>query len=854
MNCQKHSLREFVRLRLWREQAWGSEQQWGVAAGRAVRFVGAALCAAVLGLIGLRAVTVNAGPPPIATSPSHSSTIALTSDDNRVVVVNREANSVSIIRVRNANGKDIANKIAEIGVGEEPRCVVLSPDDQVAYVTNGISGTVSVVNLQGRRVVKTIPVGTEPRGCALTPNGHWLFVANHTEGTVSVIDTSSWTETSRVAVGRNPTALAITNNGDDNDADETVFVTEIFAELIPHGPGEARDLGKQGVVYGFVVGNPSAVTKITLSPLADSGFTESRAAFCLGTHPAHVANPLLCPRPDLPPTDPANTQNPQGVFPNQLLSAVIQGDRLWLPNIGAQPEPPERFDGNVQALVYAVDVNALTEVTSQHVNLNQQIKTEVAPVDPTSLDRLFGNDIVAADANQDGSIFLIVSRGGNFVLRASLGASGTLDIGAPSNVVRFQTGNLPSGVVLSKTDGGNRAYANNEANFSVTSMDLQTNTVLFRDIPSAEPPAPGSFAHSVLVGKVAFFTALGIPDNGVFGTPIREIIPRNFRGKQSKDAWSSCGSCHPDGLADGVSWFFGTGPRQTKPLDGMFAKDNPSDQGLLNWSGVRGSNTDFNANSRATQGGCGFASDNTDPGNCFAKGNTALANPAIYDHGIVQGGSDALDAQTLWIFAAVRPLHQPQPDALTLTGGRGEFANYCASCHGGPKWTKSQIFHRDNPAAVAQNGAPLDPGVTRLPPVPPSPMLANEFFSFTCNAATFKYLEDVGTFDVTNPLELRDNATGSTAFGTNGFNPPSLLSINYHAPYLHRGQAQTLADVFALHNLPGGGTIASTLDVSAQQNLLAFLKSIDGTTEQLRSEGDEFRDTLRLQGTCPTQP
>ena len=35
-------------------------------------------------------------------------------------------------------------------------------------------------------------------------------------------------------------------------------------------------------------------------------------------------------------------------------------------------------------------------------------------------------------------------------------------------------------------------------------------------------------------------------------------------------------------------------------------------------------------------------------------------NPAIYDHGITHGGSDALDAQTLWIFAAVRPLHQPQ--------------------------------------------------------------------------------------------------------------------------------------------------------------------------------------------------
>ena len=87
--------------------------------------------------------------------------------------------------------------------------------------------------------------------------------------------------------------------------------------------------------------------------------------------------------------------------------------------------------------------------------------------------------------------------------------------------------------------------------------------------------------------------------------------------------------------------------------------------------------------------------------------------------------------------------------------------------------------------------------------IPAAP--ANEFFSFTCNNLTIKYLEDVGTFDVTNPLELRDNAAASTAFGVNGFNVPSLLSVNYHAPYLHRGQAQTLEEVFPLHRLPALG-------------------------------------------------
>jgi hypothetical protein len=407
---------------------------------------------------------------------------------------------------------------------------------------------------------------------------------------------------------------------------------------------------------------------------------------------------------------------------------------------------------------------------------------------------------------------------------------------------------------------GTRGYANNEANFSVTSMNVADDLCLTQelDISSSNPPAPGSFQHNVLVGKIAFFTALGIPDNGFQGTDIRDIIPRNFKGKASKDAWSSCGSCHLDGLTDGVTHIFGTGPRQTKPLDGMFSKQDPEDQELMNWSAVRGSDTDFDTNSRVNQGGCGFATDITAPGQCFAMGNLTPRNLAIYDHGITQGGSDALDAQTLWIFAAVRPLHQPQPvtgsaEEAALTRGETVFGQFCATCHGGGKWTKSEIFHRDNPAAVAQNGPASDPGVMNA---------ANEFKSFTCagpnGSITFNYLEKVGTFDPNDPIEIRDNMAAAIALGADGFNPPSLLSTNYHAPYLHRGQAQTLADVFPLHGLgpqgtdfPPTTTIATQLTAAQQSDLLVFLKSIDGTTVPFRSEGDDFRDKIRLQGPCP---
>ena len=185
--------------------------------------------------------------------------------------MNREANSVSIIQVKDANGNDVANKLAEIAVGQEPRCVAVHPTDRAAYVTNAISGTVSVVDLVQGREVQQIRVGTEPRGCALTPDGSLLYVANHTAGTVSILVVPSGNPLSpildgAVRVERNPTAIAITDLGPGKI--NTVFVTQIFAELNPDfrdltfdGNGEGRDLGKQGVVHAFPVGNANPPIK-----------------------------------------------------------------------------------------------------------------------------------------------------------------------------------------------------------------------------------------------------------------------------------------------------------------------------------------------------------------------------------------------------------------------------------------------------------------------------------------------------------------------------------------------------------------------------------------------------------------
>ena len=203
-------------------------------------------------------------------TPTRSSTIRVTRNDKLVVLVNRATNSLSIVQVRKGN-RDVGIKVAEIPVGLDPRSVAVDPLGRLAFVTNGASGTVSVVTLVGDNrysVIAEIRVGNEPRGCTLTANGTRLFVANYTDGTVSVIDTRSLAVVGSVPVGGHPSAIAITNDRDGEDSDETVFVTDFFSELI-QGKQEPFDDARQGVVHAFPAGALVPVAKITLSPLAN---------------------------------------------------------------------------------------------------------------------------------------------------------------------------------------------------------------------------------------------------------------------------------------------------------------------------------------------------------------------------------------------------------------------------------------------------------------------------------------------------------------------------------------------------------------------------------------------------------
>lgn len=98
--------------------------------------------------------------------------------------------------------------VSETPIGLRAALMARSSDGSTLYVTNGASGTVSVLDLSAdpaRPYVRaTVAVGSFPHGLALTPDGRFLIVANNLGDSLSVIATASEQVVATIAGERYP--------------------------------------------------------------------------------------------------------------------------------------------------------------------------------------------------------------------------------------------------------------------------------------------------------------------------------------------------------------------------------------------------------------------------------------------------------------------------------------------------------------------------------------------------------------------------------------------------------------------------------------------------------------------------
>lgn len=196
------------------------------------------------------------------------------------------------------------------------------------------------------------------------------------------------------------------------------------------------------------------------------------------------------------------------------------------------------------------------------------------------------------------------------------------------------------------------------------------------------------------------------------------------------------------------------------------------------------------------------------------------------------------DSISTWTALKVRSARAPVPatdvDAVagrTLFGQVGLVqANFsCATCHGGPKWTRSSVDYKAPPSPEVGLGL----GNQRV--------IGAELRQTTAqgpNGGQFPgVLINVGTFTLgggrVNEVRFNgaDISQAIAPLGANGFNIPSLLSVHETAPYYYNGLAQTLSQVLDGSQDGNGGVRHHFVANAANRaSLIQFLRSIDQTT------------------------
>jgi YVTN family beta-propeller protein len=135
--------------------------------------------------------------------------------------------------------------IATLPVGSLPTGLAVNSAAARVYVANLGSNSVSVIDTATQSVIATLPVGSLPAGVAVNPTGTRAYVANFGSDNVSVIDTATQSVIATVPVGDAPTGVAVNPTGTrayvsnfgSNNVSVINTANQSFLGTIPVGSG-----------------------------------------------------------------------------------------------------------------------------------------------------------------------------------------------------------------------------------------------------------------------------------------------------------------------------------------------------------------------------------------------------------------------------------------------------------------------------------------------------------------------------------------------------------------------------------------------------------------------------------------
>lgn len=126
---------------------------------------------------------------------------------NRILAVTDRGNSLVSLDPRNG-------KFAALPTGQRgSHMLAVSPDRRRAYVSNILSGTISVFDMDRWTKLSDIPVGGNPEGLAISPDGGTLWVGDNSGPRVKVVDLASQAITATLPADSIAIRLAFSPDG-----------------------------------------------------------------------------------------------------------------------------------------------------------------------------------------------------------------------------------------------------------------------------------------------------------------------------------------------------------------------------------------------------------------------------------------------------------------------------------------------------------------------------------------------------------------------------------------------------------------------------------------------------------------
>ena len=490
--------------------------------------------------------------------------LTVTPDGTKLLAVNTPDHRLSVFELTGASPA----LVSEIPVGLEPVSVV-ARNDREAWVTNWLSDSVSVVNLETGNVVRTIEVGDEPTDVVFAGEQKQMaFVCVSGLNQVKVYDPDSPEEGPQTLGirGKQPRALVRDSSG-----------ARVFVSVFESGNQTTVVSANQVRVAG---GPPKPSPKMKKLPTAPevglivkwdgSNWSDER-----GNTKWTAFVPYRLADVDMVVID--ATQSPPKVqsevrgVGTHIGNAAFDpaSNRLYVTNIEAHNEV--RFEQNLSGRFTSTRVSLVSFTgsvpKSTAVNLNPHINLEAAEGSDTerALSLALPADIARG---ADGAVYVAATGSAKVGVLDSAGAV----------QARINVGQGPTGLAID--EARQRLYVLNRFDETLSVVDLKARSEAAR-IPIGFNPEP----QTVRQGRRFLYDA-----------------------SLSAHGDLACASCHFNGHRDGLAWDLGNprgklqtvngvipsvfhpmkGPMTTQSLRGIIGNEP------LHWRGDRAGLSDFN--------------------------------------------------------------------------------------------------------------------------------------------------------------------------------------------------------------------------------------------------------------------